>query len=47
MPTGKDVDKLAQEDDSEIQKAREKEVGEVFGREELPRLERLDYEVRS
>lgn len=33
-------------DDEHLKKAREAELGEVFGREDLPVLERLDYSVR-
>jgi hypothetical protein len=33
-------------DDNELKLARDKEVGQVFGREDLPVLSHLDYEVR-
>lgn len=32
--------------DPKLQALREQEIGDVFGREDLPILERIDYEVR-
>lgn len=37
--------KFVSKDDNELKLARDKEVGQVFGREDLPVLSHLDYEV--
>ncbi|ORY74101.1 kinetochore protein CHL4 like-domain-containing protein [Leucosporidium creatinivorum] len=44
-PTPKPDEPQVELEEGSLQAAREKEVGEVWGREELPVLERLDYEI--
>lgn len=42
---GKEEKEMIKMDDVDLKKGRDKEVGVVWGREELPVIERLEYEV--